>query len=91
MPLRILSGRPRHLQILIASLLVFLAGVATAVGRPAGSPARLEAAAALGVDAAASDGPPPLLASDPPSTTPATDPSTSRPAAATSLPTAEPN
>jgi len=30
MPLRILSGRPRHLQVLIASLLVLAVGVATA-------------------------------------------------------------
>jgi hypothetical protein len=79
MPLRILAGRPRHLQILIASLLVLLAGVATAFGRPTGTPARLETAAAVGADAAATEGPPPLLASDPPSTAPAapgTDPST---------------
>jgi len=78
MPLRILSGRPRHLQILIASLLVLAIGLATALGRPA-SPQKLETAAALsGGDIFNDVPPPPSPASDPTTTAPApvTDPST---------------
>src|SRR5439155_20200176 len=78
MPLRLLSGRPRHHQLLIASLLVLTVGVTTALGRPA-SPQKLEAAAALAGGDSFDDVPPSPspLASDPPSTAsaaPATDP-----------------
>src|SRR5436853_190088 len=81
MPLRILSGRPRHLQILIASLVVLCIGVATALGRPSGSPATLETAAAYAGGDIFNDVPPSTspLAADPPSTAPAapvTDPTT---------------
>ncbi len=48
MLLRMLSGRPRHLQILLLSLAVLVAGIAAGFGRA--SPAvelRLETAAAV--------------------------------------------
>ncbi|HZQ78386.1 MAG TPA: peptidoglycan-binding domain-containing protein [Acidimicrobiia bacterium] len=48
MPWRLLSGRPRHLQVLTLSLLVLTVGVATAYGRTGGSPAKLQTAAAVG-------------------------------------------
>ena len=71
MPLRLLSGRPRHHQLLIASLLVLTVGVTTALGRPA-SPQKLETAAALAGGDSFDDVPPsPSPASDPPTTAPA--------------------
>jgi len=86
MPLRILSGRPRHHQLLLASLLVLMVGLATALGRPSGSPQRLENAAAVGGDVF-NDVPPATTpaATDPPATAPAAppaDPTTTAPAPA---------
>ena len=76
MPLRILSGRPRHLQILVASILVFAVGLATALGRPSGSPQKLENAAAFAGGDVFNDVPPSTspLASDPPTTAPPAPP-----------------
>src|SRR5690349_16379529 len=87
MPLRILSGRPRHLQVLVASLLVFAVGLATALGRPSGSPQKLENAAAFAGGDVFNDVPPSTspLAADPPATAPAAppaDPATTAPAPA---------
>ena len=72
MPLRMLSGRPRHLQVLFLSLLVLTIGVATAFGRPV-SPTKLETAAALSGGDQFDDVPPTTspLAADPPTTAPA--------------------
>ena len=77
MPLRMLSGQPRHFQVLFLSLIVVTFGVATALGRPA-SPTKLETAAALSGGDQFNDVPPaPSPAADPPTTTPApTDPTT---------------
>ena len=73
MPLRMLSGRPRHLQVLFLSLIVLTVGVATALGGPSGSPGKLETAAAVSGGDAFLDVPPTTspLAVDPPSTVPA--------------------
>jgi Putative peptidoglycan binding domain len=75
MPLRMLSGRPRHLQVLFLSLVVLTFGVATALGRPA-SPTKLETAAALAGGDQFNDVPPgpSPLAADPPTTAPAPSP-----------------
>ncbi|MDQ1568769.1 MAG: hypothetical protein QOF96_3649 [Actinomycetota bacterium] len=72
MPLRMLSGRPRHLQVLFLSLIVLTVGVATAFVRPSGAPGKLETAAALSGDEF-NDVPPATspLAADPPTTAPA--------------------
>src|SRR5438067_5447623 len=88
MPLRMLSGRPRHFQILFLSLVVLTVGVATALGRPA-SPTRLETAAALAGGDQFNDVPPgpSPLAADPPTTTVAPSPPTD---AATAPATAPP-
>jgi hypothetical protein len=68
-----LSGRPRHLQVLFLSLTVLTVGVATAVMRPSGVPAKLETAAALSGGDVFNDVPPATspLAADPPTTAPA--------------------
>ena len=47
MPLRMLSARPRHLQVLVLSLIVLTVGLATALGRPSGRSGSFETAAAL--------------------------------------------
>src|SRR5581483_8905044 len=87
MPWRMLSGRPRHLQVLVLSLVVLTIGVATAYGRTGGSTANLETAAA--VDGGQfNDVPPPALAADPPTT--AAPPATTAPAPAASSTTTAP-
>src|SRR5581483_6442568 len=68
MPWRQVSGRPRHVQVLILSLIVLTVGVATAYGRT-GSPQKLQTAAYAGADQF-DDVPPPALAADPPGTAP---------------------
>src|SRR5581483_4789682 len=87
MPWRMLSGRPRHLQVLVLSLVVLTIGVATAYGRTGGSTANLETAAA--VDGGQfNDVPPPALAADPPTT--AAPPAPTAPAPAASSTTTAP-
>src|SRR5687767_15441877 len=52
MPLRMLSRRPRHLHILVVSLLVLVLGIATGVGRVSRptTPLETEAAAAVSTE-----------------------------------------
>jgi len=84
MRLRMLSERPRHLQIFVVSLLVLVLGIATGVGRVSRSTTSLEteaaAAVSTGSDAFVDVPPspvtttPPTAAAEPPATTPpATD------------------
>jgi hypothetical protein len=76
MPLRMLSGRPRHLQVLVLSLIVLTVGVASALGRPPGPAGPLEAAAAITSGDQFNDVPPSPspLAADPPTTAPTAPP-----------------
>jgi hypothetical protein len=71
MPLRILSGRPRHLQLLVLSLVVLTVGVAAGFGRASGPSGKLETAAFSGPEFY--DVPPTTSpqAADPPATAPA--------------------
>jgi hypothetical protein len=50
MPLRMLSGRPRHLQVLALSLIMLVIGIAAGIGRAAHTSGALEAAAYAGGD-----------------------------------------
>src|SRR6266513_340445 len=88
MPLRMLSGRLRHLQVLVLSLIVLTVGLATALGRPSGRSGSFETAAALTGANVLLDVPPTTspLAADPPTTAPAApvavDPGTAPPTTA---------
>src|SRR5581483_7021560 len=87
MPWRMLSGRPRHLQVLVLSLVVLTIGVATAYGRTGGSTANLATAAA--VDGSQfNDVPPPAPAADPPTPAAPPPPPPPAPAAAAAPPPA---
>jgi hypothetical protein len=92
MRLRMLSGRPRHLQILVVSVLVLVVGIATGVGRASRSTMtsrETEAAAAVstGSDAFV-DVPPSPVTTTPPTTAAAEVPATT-PAPADAAPVAE--
>src|SRR5882724_6693805 len=86
MPLRILSGRPRHIQLLGLSRVVLTVGVAAGFGRAAGPSGKFETAAALSGGDAFYDVPPTTSpqAADPPATAPvapvAADPAAAAPA-----------
>ena len=73
MPLRILSGRPRHLQVLVLSLAVLTVGVAAGFGHPSRPSGSFETAASLSGADEFFDVPPTTspLAADPPTTAPA--------------------
>ena len=72
MPLRILSGRPRHLQVLVLSLAVLTVGVAAGFGHPSRPSGSFETAASLSGADEFFDVPPTTspLAADPPTTAP---------------------
>src|SRR5260370_26311923 len=73
MPLRILSGRPRHVQLLGLSLVVLTVGVAAGFGRASGPSGKFETAAALSGGDEFYDVPPTTTPrpADPPATAPA--------------------
>lgn len=93
MRLRMLSGRPRHLQIFVVSLVVLVLGIAMGVGRVSRSTTSLEteAAAALssGSDAFV-DVPPSPVTTTPPTTAAAEPPATTPPADAAAVAEAVP-
>lgn len=93
MRLRMLSGRPRHLQIFVVSLVVLVLGIAMGVGRVSRSTTSLEteAAAALssGSDAFV-DVPPNPVTTTPPTTAAAEPPATTPPADAAAVAEAVP-
>ena len=79
MRLRMLSGRPRQLQIFLLSLAVMVVGIAAGVGRASrSSSAPLETAASVssGSDEFI-DVPPSTVTTNPPATAPAEPPATS--------------
>jgi hypothetical protein len=88
MPWRQVSGRPRHVQVLILSLIVLTVGVATAYGRT-GSPQKLQTAAYAGGDQF-DDVPPPADAATPPATAPAVPAAPAAPPPAPPAPIAAP-
>ena len=92
MRLRMLSGRPRHLQIFVVSVLVLVVGIATGVGRASRSTASLETEAAAAVSTGSDafvDVPPSPVTTTPPTTAAAEVPATTPPAPADAPPVAE--
>jgi putative peptidoglycan binding protein len=89
--LRMLSGRPRHLQILVLSLLVLILGIATGIGRASRPTESLETEAAAAVSTGSDefiDVPPSPVTTIPPTTAPA-EPTTTAPPAPAAAPVAE--
>jgi len=85
MRLRMLSRRPRHLQILVVSLLVLVLGIATGVGRASRPGASLETEAAAAVSTGSDqfvDVPPSPVTTTPSGTAAAEVPATTPPAPA---------
>ena len=83
MRLRMLSGRPRQLQILVVSLVVLVLGIATGLGRASRPTAPLETEAAAAVSTGSDefiDVPPSPVTTTPPPTAPAETPTTAPPA-----------
>jgi peptidoglycan hydrolase-like protein with peptidoglycan-binding domain len=78
MPLRMLSGRPRHLQVFALSLIVLVIGVAAGLGRASQPSGPLQAAAAFAGGDEFDDVPPATSprAADPPVSAPAEAPAT---------------
>jgi peptidoglycan hydrolase-like protein with peptidoglycan-binding domain len=89
MPVRMLFGRPRQLQILFLSLAVLLVGIAAGVGRASRPSSPLETAAALSGSDEFVDVPPSTVVTNPPSTAAAEPPATSPPAPADAARVAE--
>ncbi len=83
MRLRMLSGRPRHLQIFVVSLVVLVLGIAMGVGRVSRSTTSLETEAAAAVSSGSDafiDVPPSPVPTTPPTTAAAEPPATTPPA-----------
>ena len=92
MPFRMLSGRPRQLQILIVSLVVLVLGIATGLGRASRPAAPLETEAAAAVSTGSDefiDVPPSPVTTTSPATAPAEPPATTPPAPADAARAAE--
>ena len=92
MRLRMLSGRPRHLHVLLVSLVVLVLGIATGVGRASRPTASLETEAAASVSTGSDafvDVPPSPVTTAPPATAPAEPTTTSPSAPAEAAPAAE--
>ncbi|MGH9012298.1 MAG: hypothetical protein ACRDYF_21005, partial [Acidimicrobiia bacterium] len=71
MPLRMLSGRPRHLHVLLLSLAVLVVGIAAGIGRASrpAAPLETETASALSTGSDAFfDVPPSTVTTNPPAT-----------------------
>jgi peptidoglycan hydrolase-like protein with peptidoglycan-binding domain len=91
-PLRMLSGRPRHLHVLLVSLAVLVVGTAAGIGRASrpAAPLETETAAALSTGSDQFiDVPPSPVTTNPPTTTPAEPPATTPPAPADAARVAE--
>ena len=92
MRLRMLSGRPRHLQILVVSLLVLVLGMAMGLGRASRPAAPLETEAAASVSTGIDefvDVPPSPAPTAPPAAAPAEPPAPTPPAPAETARVAE--
>jgi putative peptidoglycan binding protein len=88
--LRMLSGRPRQLQVLLLSLALLVVGTAAAVGRASRPAAPLENAASVSTGSDAFiDVPPSTATTNPPATAPTETPATTPPAPADAARVAE--
>lgn len=92
MRLRMLSGRPRHLHVLVVSLVVLVLGIATGIGRASRPTTPLETEAAASVSTGSDefvDVPPNPVTTTPPATAAAEPPATTPPAPADAARVAE--